>query len=122
MPTGIPRILAFLHPLIALAAIADERVTSCARVLVLGPGALRPADVDLVDDPERATVDTVAWLDTGGPERWELGRVQESCGRAALAALARGASLAQRGVVAALVTGPVSKEALHAAGERVEVG
>jgi 4-hydroxythreonine-4-phosphate dehydrogenase len=49
-----------------------------------------------------------------------MGRVQADCGRAALSALRIGHDLALAGRVAALVTAPVSKAALHAAGERVE--
>jgi len=108
-----------IGPEVALAAIRDARVLRVARVLVLGPGSLRPDDVPAVTRPGEA-VHSVSWLDTGGPASWDLGRVQASCGRAALAALERGAALAAEGTVDALVTGPVSKEALHLAGEKVE--
>jgi 4-hydroxythreonine-4-phosphate dehydrogenase len=60
------------------------------------------------------------WMATGGPERWRVGLPDQECGRAALAALRRGAELASTGQVDALVTGPVSKRALHLAGEPVE--
>jgi 4-hydroxythreonine-4-phosphate dehydrogenase len=60
------------------------------------------------------------WIETDTCGTWDLGRVQESAGRAALAALRVGHELAHAGAVDALVTGPVSKEALHLAGERVE--
>jgi len=109
-----------IGPEVVLAAIRDPRVTASAQVLVLGPGALRPDDVAPVSDPERERTAALGWLDTGGPRAWDLGRVQAACGRAALAALKRGAELAARHVVDALVTAPVSKEALHAAGEAVE--
>jgi 4-hydroxythreonine-4-phosphate dehydrogenase len=49
-----------------------------------------------------------------------MGRAQAECGRAALAALRRGVELALARQVDALVTAPVSKEALHLAGEKVE--
>ena len=103
-------------PEVALAALRDERVRAEMRLVVLGPGRFRPAAVELGDRPER----DCTWIDTGGPERFELGRVQASCGRAALAALEAGVVLARARSVDALVTGPVSKEALHAAGEKVE--
>ncbi len=91
-----------------------------ARLLVLGPGCLRGAEIPLGGDG-RDGGEELAWLDTG-PERvgWRLGAAQESAGRAALAALRRGAELAAAGALDALVTAPVSKEALHLAGERVE--
>jgi 4-hydroxythreonine-4-phosphate dehydrogenase len=72
----------------------------------------------LVQEPEQ--VGEQGWLATPGPAAWEMGRAQAECGRAALAALERGAGLARARRVGALVTGPVSKEALHLAGERVE--
>jgi 4-hydroxythreonine-4-phosphate dehydrogenase len=49
-----------------------------------------------------------------------VGRVSAAGGAAALAALRAGHELALAKRVAALVTGPVNKEALHLAGERVE--
>jgi 4-hydroxythreonine-4-phosphate dehydrogenase len=49
-----------------------------------------------------------------------MGRVQRECGEAALAALRIGHELAATRVVGALVTAPVSKQALHLAGEAVE--
>ena len=126
-----------IGPEICLEALAEPEVRAAARILVLGPGALRPDSIEPLDpaalepadaDGEGAGEGTgriefagpQAWLDTGGPDAWELGRPQASCGRAALDALARGAALARAGRVGALVTGPVSKEALHLAGEPVE--
>ncbi|MBN2536689.1 4-hydroxythreonine-4-phosphate dehydrogenase PdxA [candidate division WOR-3 bacterium] len=50
------------------------------------------------------------------PGRFRPGLVQENCGRAALAALERGAELLRQGGIAALVTAPVSKTALRLAG------
>lgn len=109
-----------IGPEVALVAVREERVLAAARVLVLGHGALRPDDIPAVTQAGEAPETAVRWMDTGGPEAWELGRVQASCGRAALDALARGAELATAGAVDALVTGPVCKEALHLAGEPVE--
>jgi 4-hydroxythreonine-4-phosphate dehydrogenase len=62
----------------------------------------------------------VAWSATGDEEDWVPGRPQAAAGRAALAALRRGHELAAAGRVAGLVCAPVSKEALHLAGEPVE--
>jgi 4-hydroxythreonine-4-phosphate dehydrogenase len=50
------------------------------------------------------------------PGRFRPGSVQENCGRAAFAALEVGVRLLKRGDISALVTAPVSKEALRLAG------
>lgn len=60
------------------------------------------------------------WLGVNSPAGWTIGKAQAAGGRAALAALRVGAALAQQGVVDGLVTAPVSKEALHMAGEECE--
>jgi 4-hydroxythreonine-4-phosphate dehydrogenase len=91
-----------------------------ARVLVLGPRAARPAHVPEFVGDELARVETIAWKTTEGSGDWELGRAQASAGRAALAALRAGHDLAWARRVDALVCAPVSKEALHLAGEPVE--
>ena len=92
-----------------------------ARVLVLGHGAVRPSDIPLVGEAGEVTAERpVGWLDTGGPGKWDLGQVQASCGAAAVAALRAGHELASEGQIDALVTGPVNKAALHAAGTEVE--
>jgi 4-hydroxythreonine-4-phosphate dehydrogenase len=109
-----------IGPEVALRCLVDERVRAAARVVVVGPGSLRPADVALVTADAVAAAPDVAWVDSGGPERWEMGRVQAGCGRAALDALRSGHELALARRVDALVTAPVSKEAMHAAGERCE--
>jgi 4-hydroxythreonine-4-phosphate dehydrogenase len=108
-----------IGPEISLAALRDARVRSAMRVVVLGPERLRPAHLPHAE-PERLDAHDQAWLDTGDDGPWELGRPQASAGRAALRALRAGAELAARGAVEALVTAPVSKEALELAGERVE--
>jgi 4-hydroxythreonine-4-phosphate dehydrogenase len=102
-------------PEIAIAALADARVRESVRLTVVGPAKLRPREVpEGIAGPERGWVASP----TDGP--WEIGRAQRSSGAAALAALRAGVELATSGAVDALVTGPVSKEALHLAGERVE--
>ncbi len=108
-----------IGPEVSLAALRDARVRAAARVVVLGPARLRPAHVPLVEPAKLGACDQ-GWIDTGEDGAWELGRPQASAGRAALRALRRGAELAAEGAVDALVTAPVSKEALHLAGERVE--
>lgn len=110
-----------IGPETVLAALGDARVREACRLVVLGPGRLRPADVPLVRaEDELDSARGATWIDTGGPATYELGKVQASCGRAALDALRAGVELARARRVDALVTAPVSKEALHAAGEKVE--
>ncbi|MEW6073173.1 MAG: 4-hydroxythreonine-4-phosphate dehydrogenase PdxA [Planctomycetota bacterium] len=110
-----------IGPEISLHALAERAVREEMRLLVLGPGALRPAAVPEVRSPEEmAAGREVAWLGTAVAGEWTMGRAQASAGRAALAALRSGAELALARRVDALVTAPVSKEALHLAGEKVE--
>jgi 4-hydroxythreonine-4-phosphate dehydrogenase len=136
-----------IGPEIALAALRDGAVRAQMRLVVIGPRGLRPAEVQRVEraelleqaavaarqpgtatlrDPraERQTASSrVAdhlWLETSAEEPWEMGRVQASAGRAALAALRTGHDLAFEQRVSALVTGPVSKSAMNLAGEHVE--
>jgi len=91
-----------------------------ARILALGPAAARPAHVPPWTRDELPREAGLAWRVTGGAGDWEPGRAQASAGRAALAALRAGHELALAGHAAALVCAPVSKEALHLAGEKVE--
>jgi 4-hydroxythreonine-4-phosphate dehydrogenase len=90
------------------------------RLLAIGPAACRPEGVPLwepggaLDEVERA------WLCTPCESGIAPGRAQAAAGRAALLALRAGHELALSGRVDALVTAPVSKEALHLAGEHVE--
>lgn len=109
-----------IGPEIAAAALADRALAAQARLVALGPAALRPRDVPEIARHEAGALDGPGWIATETDGAWELGRVQASAGRAALAALRLGHELALEGQVDALVTGPVSKEALHLAGERVE--
>jgi 4-hydroxythreonine-4-phosphate dehydrogenase len=98
-----------IGPEIALAALADPRVHNAMELLVVGPERHRP--------PGWARE---RWIASEDPGEFVMGRVQVQCGRAALSALRLGHELALSGRVQALVTGPVSKEALHLAGEKVE--
>ncbi|MEM7306695.1 MAG: 4-hydroxythreonine-4-phosphate dehydrogenase PdxA [Planctomycetota bacterium] len=112
-----------IGPEIVLAALRDPRVRSVSRLAVIGPRSLRPADVPLVTPEALGERSDAVWLDSAAgaeEEPWVLGRPQASGGRAALRALRLGAELARSGAVDGLVTAPVSKEALHLAGERVE--
>lgn len=110
-----------IGPEICCAAAADAEVQRALSLVLVGPARCRPSSIPRVDTLESLPADAPAvWLETRAPGTWELGRVQLESGRAALAALREGHELALRHVVDALVTAPVSKEALHLAGERVE--
>ncbi|MEO0649204.1 MAG: 4-hydroxythreonine-4-phosphate dehydrogenase PdxA [Planctomycetota bacterium] len=105
------------------AALEEPTLTQAARILVLGPAACRPDHVPLLPADDRLSLSTVrdaAWLDTGGPQEWQMGEVQVACGRAALDALRRGVELAREDRIDALVTAPVNKEAINLAGEPCE--
>lgn len=97
-----------------------------ARLLAVGPANLAPAGIPIVASPTELPAGAgAAWLDSGSEGdvragRHRLGEVQASCGDAALRALRAAHDLAMVGEVAAVVTGPVNKAALHAAGARVE--
>lgn len=85
-----------IGPETVLAALGDARVREACRLVVLGPGRLRPADVPLVRaEDELDSARGATWIDTGGPATYELGKVQASCGRAALDALRAGVELAR---------------------------
>jgi len=107
-----------IGPETVFAALARPEVRAQASLVVIGPEALRPADVPR--HVPGAAPEGVSWSATDGPERWAMGEVQASCGAAAVAALRRAHELALAGDVDAIVTAPVNKAALHAAGTRVE--
>ena len=109
-----------IGPEIAAHAAADPRIVAACDLLVIGPETLRPRSVPLLARDRIGPPGTSGWVASPAADSWELGRVQASAGRAALAALRIGHELAFSKLVDALVTGPVSKEALHLAGERVE--
>jgi 4-hydroxythreonine-4-phosphate dehydrogenase len=117
-----------IGPEICRAAAEDRQVLGEMRLVLLGPGSLRPSSMPLLkpalepalEPADLAEIERAAWLDTGGGDAFELGRPQAAAGAAALLALRKGAELAQARCIAALVTAPVSKEALHLAGEKVE--
>ncbi len=109
-----------IGPEIALAALRDETLARAVRIVAIGPAILRPAHLAATDLRRAEPPVGHAWIESAADEPWEIGRPQRSAGRAALAALRIGHDLARAGRVDALVTGPVSKEALHLAGEHVE--
>ena len=107
-----------IGPEVVQKALAREELLEHMRIVAIGPRALRPAKVATWDGAGEPA-DEVSWLEIEGGEV-ELGRAQKAGGQAALLALRAGAELAASGRAGALVTAPVSKEALHLAGERVE--
>lgn len=111
-----------IGPEICRAALGDPTLARELGILCVGPERFRPAQVPALARPSHdalAELPGHGWCASAGGEV-ELGRAQRAGGEAALAALRAGVELAERGVVGALVTAPVSKEALHLAGERVE--
>lgn len=116
-----------IGPEICLRALRDPRVSQALRLILIGPARFRPPEVLSVDLQRERTAERQAppgpghaWVDVDSPARWDMGRVQAETGRVALRSLRCGHELALAGRVAALVTAPVSKEALALAGERVE--
>jgi len=96
------------------------------RVVVVGPAELAPPGVRAVTPDLGSLAGTEEgpfWCDPfhpGTAPAVELGRAQAAGGLVALAGLRLGADWARTGRVDALVTAPVSKEAMGLAGERVE--
>jgi 4-hydroxythreonine-4-phosphate dehydrogenase len=110
-----------IGPEIVLAALRDEGVARALRILVVGPGSLRPRDVRPFEkDANPDAIERAAWIDSGEHGGWKTGVAQKSAGASALASVRLGHELALACRVDALVTAPVSKEALHLAGEEVE--
>ncbi len=111
-----------IGPEIVAKCLERDELFEDLRLVVLGPAACRPDGVPL-GTADRSTLDSferAVWVDSGGPERFEVGQVRAESGRAALDALRAGHQLALDGLVEGLVTAPVNKEALHLAGEQVE--
>ena len=118
-------------PEIAAKALAEPEVREKARPLVIGDArvmaaAARVAHVSSggAGDRARRRGDLRAGPDRGAgprerrPRGFALGRVSAVCGRAAYEYIERGVRLAQEGAIAGIVTAPINKEALAAAGVR----
>ena len=118
-------------PEIAAKALAQADVREKARPLVIGDArvmaaAARVAHVTLavraIGTVSQATFarDRIEVLDLANadPAGFQVGRVSAVCGRAAYEYIERGVRLAQEGAIAGIVTAPVNKEALAAAGVR----
>ena len=120
-----------IGPEIAAKALAEAAVRERARPLVIGDArvmgaAARTAHLDQEVRPlgraSDATFasDRIEVLDLGNadPAAFTIGRVSAVCGRAAYEYIERGVRLAQEGAIGGIVTGPINKEALAAAGVR----
>ena len=85
--------------------------------------ALRVRAVSSVDDTQ-GDPGTVDVLDIGHAKAndQQIGRVSAACGRAAVATIECAARLAMAGAVRAMVTCPINKEAVHAAGFHGDIG
>lgn len=118
-----------IGPEIAAKALAGRETRRAARPIVIGDAriltdAARLSGVDLAVRPV-TRVEDAAWrpdtievLDLGNvdPEAFAFGRVSAMCGRAAHQYILRAVELALAGEIDAIVTAPISKEALAAAG------
>jgi len=109
-----------IGPELVQALLADDALARDVQLVVVGPEDLKPEGVGSWQGAAAPDSATHLWCVTPGTGRVTMGHAQADCGRTALAALRRGADMAQAGEVAALVTAPVCKEALHMAGEEVE--
>jgi 4-hydroxythreonine-4-phosphate dehydrogenase len=118
-----------IGPEIAAKALADPAVRRAARCVVIGDArvvaqAARASRLDLgvraIERVADATwaPDTIEVLDlrNADPAELAVGRVSAVCGRAAYEYVERGVQLAQSREIDAIVTGPINKEALAAAG------
>ena len=118
-----------IGPEITAKALADPRVRKTARLLVVGDarvmaGAVRLAGLGLAVRPLAAvaqadfSADALEVLDLANadPAAFAVGRVSALCGRAAYEYVERGVRLALAGEIDGIVTAPISKEALAAAG------
>jgi 4-phospho-D-threonate 3-dehydrogenase / 4-phospho-D-erythronate 3-dehydrogenase len=120
-----------IGPEIAAKALALSEVQEKSRSLVIGDARVMADAARLVHLGQ--TVRPLAWvsdasfapdrievldLQNADPAAFSVGRVSAVCGRAAYEYIARGVRLCQEGAIAGIVTAPVNKEALAAAGVR----
>jgi 4-hydroxythreonine-4-phosphate dehydrogenase len=109
-----------IGPELVQALLDDDGLAREVQLVVLGPADLKPEGLGTWEGPDSGDSGAHLWCATPGSGRVTMGSAQAHCGRTALAALRRGADMAQAGEVEALVTAPVCKQALHLAGEEVE--
>ncbi|MCH8107054.1 MAG: 4-hydroxythreonine-4-phosphate dehydrogenase PdxA [Chloroflexi bacterium] len=118
-----------IGPEVVVKALADPRVYSSCRPLVIGNSyAIRQAvkltglslQVNEVDDPATAGNDpgVVDMIDIHNlnPEDITVGQISPACGKAAMEWVTKAGELALAGVVEGLATAPLNKEAASLAG------
>lgn len=118
-----------IGPEVIVKALADPRVGQATRAVVIGDArvlraAIRLSGLDLavrtLAHPSEATGQPgaveVLDLANADPARFTVGRVSALCGRAAYQYIELAVRLALDGAIAGVVTAPISKEALAAAG------
>jgi 4-hydroxythreonine-4-phosphate dehydrogenase len=118
-----------IGPEIAAKALGEPSIREAARAFVIGDarvmaGAIRLSGHDLAVRPLVRVADAtwkpevveVLDLANADPTAFPVGRVSALCGRAAYEYIERGVRLAVAGEIDAIVTAPISKEALAAAG------
>ena len=118
-------------PEIIARALAEPAVIASSRPVVIGSAAIRKEALGLVGSPlalhvargiadSRWEAQTLECLDLGNVEAATLprGEVSAAAGRAAYDYIERAIRLAQAGEIHGIVTAPVNKEALAAAGVR----
>ena len=117
-----------IGPEITLKALKEEEFYRLSRPLVIGrpgarahPGAAGLSlEIHRVKDPSegRYTAGTVDVLDMDNIDvsSLQMGVIQEHCGRAAFEYIQRAAEWAKEGAIDAIVTAPINKESLKAAG------
>ncbi len=116
-------------PEIIVMALAEPEVRQACFPLVVGDAATMAAAVEIVGSPQRVQAveapeeardepGVIPVLDLGNVDLGRLvrGRVDPMAGKAAYESVARAVDLALAGQVDALVTAPLNKEALNAAG------
>lgn len=126
IPLGDP---AGIGPEIAATAIADRELSAITDCIAIGDkkvmeNAVRITGEDLtvnvVTDPSegdyRANVLNLIDLDNIDMDRFEFGKVNAMCGRAAFEYIEKSIQLTMAGKADAVATTPINKESLHAAG------
>ncbi|NIP15350.1 MAG: 4-hydroxythreonine-4-phosphate dehydrogenase PdxA [Pseudomonadales bacterium] len=79
-------------------------------------------DLEVVDDPDALRAE-IGLVDLGGePESFRFGEVSAACGALAVGAVERAAQMCLAGKAAAMVTCPINKAAVHAAGYTDDIG
>lgn len=107
-----------IGPEVVLKALSDPVIRSLARFIAIGDGsALKPAEAQTgvkLGDLEAVKLVEPGSLD--GPI--VTGKVNEACGRAALAYVRRATELCLNGEADAMVTAPINKEAVTRSGQK----